>query len=462
MLGITILPEYIQSEGPEALLDNLLKRMPLTAVSTSPYVMEECPPEQGGEREPPADSDKGLARLLDRPLWGKREVWVNATPSFEPNLDLYRGLRYQPLAPTGLTRREGPVIDRFIEAAHERGIKVYFQIQAAIPPGYRVQFGGPVEEDMPRLPDGSITSRRLDKNGSLASPHILAYGEALIRDLLGRYPDINGIRCDWPEYPPYFLETVFLDFGDHAKALAEEKGFDFERMRQNVGALYKQLTEQLDDQLLQTYLESPDSILEQWSHCQEWLEFKTVLVSNLLARFRKAIDEAGGPNKELFPSAFPPPWNRLSGFDYTQVSKVANAISCKYYTMHWPMMLRNYSDSLTGKNTGLSKSLLAACLAKGFDAVSPVPTSSEEFHYPEPTERHPVDLESLTRRQQEVESYVQDTPIWPIAHSYGPVEDFKQRAAAVLSVSKNRLWINRYAYLNDKKLDALGELFGDS
>ena len=68
MLGITILPEYIQSEGPEALLDRLLEKLPLTAVSTSPYVMEECLPERGGEREPPADSDKGLARLLERPL----------------------------------------------------------------------------------------------------------------------------------------------------------------------------------------------------------------------------------------------------------------------------------------------------------------------------------------------------------------------------------------------------------
>lgn len=116
MLGITILPEYIQSEGPEALLDRLLEKLPLSAVSTSPYVMEECPPEQGGEREPPADSNKGLARLLERPLWGKNEVWVSATPSFQPNLELYKGLRYQPLKPTELTHREGPVIDRFIEA----------------------------------------------------------------------------------------------------------------------------------------------------------------------------------------------------------------------------------------------------------------------------------------------------------------------------------------------------------
>jgi hypothetical protein len=455
MLGITIFPEYIQSEGPEALLDNLLERMPLTAVATSPYVMEECASENGGEREPPADSDKGLARLLDRPLWGKNEVWVSATPSFEPNIDLYQGLRYQPSNPSKLTDREGPVIDRFIDAAHARGIKVYFQVQSAIPPGYRVQFGGPVEEDMPRMPDGSIATRKLDKNGSLASEEILLYGEALINDLTSRYSNIDGVRIDWPEYPPYFLETVFLDFGNQAKKFAEDKGIDFESMRRNVGALYRHLTEELNDQELQAYLDSPEAILEKWSDCAEWLDFKTLLVTNLLRRFKTAV----GEGKELFPSAFPPPWNRLSGFNYSQASEIVDAISCKYYTMHWPMMLRNYADSLTEKNANLSKSLLAACLAKAFDAYSPIPASSDDFEYPQPEENHQVDLESLAKRQTTVQNLVGDTPVWALGHAYGPVEDFRKRAEAVLAASKNRLWINRYAYLGDAKLEALGSLF---
>ena len=93
MLGITVLPEYIQSEGVEPLLDNLMNRAPVSAVSISPYIMRECPADQGGHREPPADADKGLTRLLERPLWGKKEVWIKTAPSFEPNLELYQGLR---------------------------------------------------------------------------------------------------------------------------------------------------------------------------------------------------------------------------------------------------------------------------------------------------------------------------------------------------------------------------------
>ena len=455
MLGITILPEYIQSEGPEPLLDRLLERLPLTAVSTSPYLMEECAPENGGEREPPADSDKGLARLLERPLWGKSEVWVSTTPSFEPNLELYKGLRYQPQKTTELTHREGPIIDRFISAAHARGVKVYFQIQAAIPPGLRVQFGGPVDDDRARLPDGSIPTKRLDKNGSLASPHIVDYGEALIRDLMTQYPDIDGIRCDWPEYPPYFLESTFLDFGDHAKVFAESRGIDFESMRESVGSLYTFLTEQLDQTAMKGFLSSPESFFDQWPGIKPWLELKTALVSNILTRFKSAV----GENKTLFPSAFPPPWNHLSGFNYAEAARTVDAISCKFYTMHWPMMLRNYADSLTEKNPQLSKTLLAECLVKGFDAYSPTPANSDEFEYPQPNENHPVDLDSFTRRQTQVESWAGDTPVWPIAHAYGPVDDFQKRAASVLAVSKNRLWINRYAYMSDEKLEALAQVF---
>tara|TARA_B100001123_G_C15342610_1_gene1035623 strand:+ start:6427 stop:7797 length:1371 start_codon:yes stop_codon:yes gene_type:complete len=455
MLGITIFPEYIQSEGPEALLDNLLAKMPLTAVSTSPYVMEECPAELGGEREPPADSDKGLARLLNRPLWDKNEVWVSATPSFEPNEELYQGLRYQPLKPSKLTQKEGPVIDRFIQACHDRNIQIFMQIQSAIPPGYRVQFGGAVEEDMPRMPDGSITPRKLDNNGSLASEEILAYGEALIKDLMKRYPTIDGIRIDWPEYPPYFLESAFLDFGDHAKGFAKIHGIDFEAMRRKVATLYTQLTEKLTDQDLQAYLDSPDSILKKWSGCAEWIDFKSLLVSNLLRRFKAAI----GDEKMLFPSSFPPPWNRLSGFNFQQASEIVDAISCKYYTMHWPMMLRNYADSLTEKNQPMNKALLAECLAKAFNAYSPIPSSSDDIEYPQPKENHPVDLTSLAERQVFVEGLAGGTPVWALGHAYGPVDDFKIRAEAVYKASSNRLWINRYGYLGNAKIEALASVF---
>ncbi|MCH7728329.1 MAG: hypothetical protein IH991_17905, partial [Planctomycetes bacterium] len=196
-VGVTVMPEYLQSEGIEAVLDNLTRRARVNAVATSPYVMVEAD-ESTGNREPPIDAGAGAVRLLDRPLWGKRELWVRTAPSFSPDRKLYEGLRYQPPEPGDLTRSKGRIITEFIDAAKDRGLQVYLQVQAAIPPGYRVQFGGPTEEDTPCLPDGRIPAKRVDKNGSLASPHIRAYGNALIRDLCRQYSDLDGIRFDWP------------------------------------------------------------------------------------------------------------------------------------------------------------------------------------------------------------------------------------------------------------------------
>ena len=77
-VGLTILPEYIQAEGIDGIL-NSLKRAGATAVSTSPYVMEPATAETGS-REPPGDAEKGAVRLLDRPLWGQDALHVRTEP----------------------------------------------------------------------------------------------------------------------------------------------------------------------------------------------------------------------------------------------------------------------------------------------------------------------------------------------------------------------------------------------
>ena len=65
--------------------------------------------------------------------------------------------------------------------------------EAAIPPGYRVQFGGPVEEDRPRLPDGTSPKLRVDNNGSLAVLTSRLCQGSDSRDLAQAYP--TSMRC---------------------------------------------------------------------------------------------------------------------------------------------------------------------------------------------------------------------------------------------------------------------------
>src|SRR5262245_30131812 len=255
LVGVTVLPEFLQVEGVDAVLDNLIMKAGANAVTTSPYVME-IADERTGVREPPDDAGAGAVRLLDRPLWGKRELFVRTAPSFVPQSQRYRGLRYQPADATDLTRRDRHVVHNLIRAAQSRHLKVYLQIQAAIPPGYRVQFGGPTDDDRPRLPDGRLPPRRLAKNGSLASRNIIEYTHALIRDLCWAYPDIDGIRFDWPEFPPYLLDDLFLDFSEPAKQAAGRLGFDFKQMQRGSLALYHKLHGGLTDNDLAAWLDA--------------------------------------------------------------------------------------------------------------------------------------------------------------------------------------------------------------
>ena len=464
LLGVTVLPEYIQSEGVAGVLDNLT-RIGANAVATSPYLMEEAGPETG-QREPPADANAGNVRLLDRPLFGKREVYVKTAPSFEPNLALYAGLRYQPSQPTDLTHREGHLLREFIPAAKARGIRVYFQVQAAIPPGYRVQFGGPVDSDRALLPDGRIPPRRLAKNGSLASPHILGYEHALIRDLVQQYPDLDGLRIDWPEYPPYFLDSAFLDFSYHAEKAAERLGFPFDRMRHDVGTLYEKLHGGLTDPDLEPWSADSDGgryhmlrLLSDYPGFPASIRFKAALVEELIAGIRRAMDEAGGRSMELLPNAFPPPWTIVSGMDFRRVARHSTAISCKLYTMHWPMMLRFYGDQILKANPGLSSARLARALVRMLDIADDEGLATvEDYSYPPPDRPHPVGPRAQARKIRQAQRDAGETPVYVLAHGYGPLEDFRKRLEVAKEAGDHGYWVNRYGYLSDDKLDAIKEV----
>lgn len=463
-VGITVMPEYFQSESINGVLDRLERLTGVTAVTTSPYVMA-LANRKTGFREPPIDAGAGKVRLLDRNLWGKRELWARTAPSFRPNLDLYKGLRYQPPAANKLTQEQGLLVGEFIRNAQSRGLKVYLQVQAAIPPGYRVQFGQPEPDDCPRLPDGSIPKHRLSSNGSLASPHIRDYTLTLLRDLCLQYPSVDGLRLDWPEYPPYLLDSIFLDFGEHARRQAQRMGLDFNRMRIAATALYHHLHGKLTDENLSIFAEANNlsealqRVLPEPDGIEEWIEFKARLVESLHAGFRQTMNEAGGEHMELLPNAFPPPWNVLSGLDYGRVSSYCSAILVKLYTMHWPMMLRFYGDRLSQANPGVSEQLLVKVLAHLFDTgQEPHPGRLEDFRYPSPEEPHPVGSAAQHRKITEAQLQAGSTSVYSLAHGYGPTSDFRNRLETARDASQHGFWINRYGHLSNEKLKIVGEV----
>jgi hypothetical protein len=453
-VGITVLPEFFQNEGVEAVLDNIIHRAGATAIATSPYVMAPVPEGQGS-REPPIDAGAGKVRLLDRSLWGRRELWVRTAPSFAPERSLYAGLRYAPATPDALSEAEGGVVTAAIQAARERGLEVHLQVQAAIPPGYRVQFGGPEIEDRPLLPDGSAPAVRVDNNGSIASPHILAYTQALIRNLIGAYPDIDVLRLDWPEYPPYSLDALFFDFSPHAVAAMDRLGFDPERIRRDVDALRGVVLVgeiRFDGYGAVRFLQRHPGVLD-------WVRVKAAIVTRFIGACAETLREGSGGRIGLMPQAFPPPWTLASGFDYRAVAALGvTGIGVKLYTMHWPMILRAYADPILHLQPELDAGRLAGELSALLDlGDEPRPIAFEDVRYPEPDEPHPAGREAQIRKIRWAQAEAGVTPVHAFAHGYGPLEDVRTRVALAFAAADGRLWVNRYGYLSDAKLDAIGE-----
>ena len=456
-LGITVLADFILNEGVEGVLDNIVQRAGATAVALNPTVT--APTQEGvGSFQPPSDAGSS-PRLFDRPLWGKRALWVGGAPSYRPNAAYYQDTPYSPRKANDLTDKHGAIIKQFIDAALARGLKVYFQTGATSVPGLR-------DQDKPLLPNGRQPVR-MAETGSLASPAIRSYIRAYVRDLCEQYPQITGFRPDWPEYPCYKLDEAFQDFSPHVADWSARHGFDFKRIRTEVGALYDHLHGSLTNRDLED-LAGPDrgkvtqlTLLRRHPAVLEWLQLKTALSLDLLACWRASITEVGGPEKELSANAFMTPFTLLTGFDFSGAAAYCDAVSPKLYTMHWSAIVEFWGRDLLAHNPGLDETLVVRALAHLFDLGDEITAERlSDYGYPEPHEPHPIPVDCQARKIAQVCAEAAGrTLVIPLVHGYGPHEDFCRRFQVVAGSPADGVWINRYGYLSDDKLDAVGQLW---
>lgn len=470
-LGVTVTPPYIQSEGVEAVLDGLAEAG-VNAVATSPGVsepIEELPGvddagsgTEEARREPPIDAGAGSVRVIERKLFGKAEVLLRFAPSYEPDLSIYEGLKYQPKMPDDLTAREGKIIRQFFDGAHARGMQVYFQVSA-------VQLYGLQDDDRPRLPNGQPPRSRMVNSAALASDEVRAFVCAQMKDLVGAYPDVDGFRHDWPEHPPYKLGDAFLDFGPHAERAAREMGFDFEKMRRSAGNLYERL-----HRLSNTDLERARDLQALAFHIAralawdpgltEALRFKAALTVRYVRELRDALhSRPAGRRMKLSPNAFPPPFSLLSGMDFGGVAELADSICMKLYTMHWPLIVYFYASELLEQNPGLDERLLARTLSRLFDIEDDeLGESLSDYAYPPPERPHRAGRRAQARKIEEAMALCGDeADLLPIVHGYGPDDDFEARLRTVWDTPASGLWINRYCYLGPSKLERIESIAVD-
>ena len=452
-LGMTIMPEYAQCEGVDGVLRNAIDIAGAGSVTTVPSVME--PASSGGVREPPADGGPGERRLLDRKLWGHRALNVNTAPSFTPNGALYVDSAYGPPEANELTRREGHVVAELLRACRDRGVQTWLQVMAASPPGVRVQVGGPRDEDLAAGPVGNDDTVRVDRNGSLASPGLRGFMRALIADLAATYPEADGFKFDWPEYPPYEFRTLFFDFNPHASEIAARHGIDFAALRAGMAALVRKfptLVELGGADALRRLVEDRGlvALLRDTPLLAEHFRLRALLVQDYAAFLTGCTRRAG---KKVFLQGFPPPWNFLSGFDFAALDGVADAIGMKLYTMHWPMIERNYVMRLADAGIGSVETI--APLVQAALGTRSLPLPFETLQYPEPDDWHPADDESMADKIRAAGGEVTRAEFWAIAHGYGPLEDVRRRLRVAMTAG--RVNMNRYGYLDDRKLKMIGE-----
>ena len=133
--------------------------------------------------------------------------------------------------------------------------------------------------------------------------------------------------------------------------------------------------------------------------------------------------------------------------------------------MHWTVIVEFWGRVLLDRNPGLDEEQLVKALARLFDlgARADGRESLAAYHYPEPDEPHPVSAAAQSRKIELALAQAQvgggDMAITPIVHGYGPHDDFLRRFRVVADSRANGVWINRYGYLSDEKLDGGGEIW---
>ena len=454
-LGVTVMPEYFQTEGIDAVLDRLQGRLTANAVTTSPYAATPSTP-GAGFREPPEDAGQGKARLLDRPLWGRSELWMETAPSFSPTADYYRESLYQPDPATDLTREAGHMVGDFLSAARERNMTTYLQVMAAIPPGYRVQFGQPRDEDQPLLPNGKPVPDRVDRNSSLAAGNTRAYMDGLIRDLCMAYPQCDGLKFDWPEYPPYHFLSLLADYNPQVAPYADEIGIDLARLRH---AMANECPSQVVREGIMADA-GPREIMDRLNTANAALadhfRLRRHLVQSYVRFLADRVRTHSNGRMKVFVQGFPPPWNLLSGFDPEMLAPLVDELAIKFYTMHWPMMGKNY-HRFAPSMVGLPAAQLVGYVGRHFFDIAAADGEDVPLDYPDPTSDHMVSEAAIARKV----AVFGHPGVVGISHGYGPVADVVRRFEAVRRATDGRVEINRYAYLDDEKIDALAGHIGN-
>ena len=108
----------------------------------------------------------------------------------------------------------------------------------------------------------------------------------------------------------------------------------------------------------------------------------------------------------------------------------------------------------------LNERLLITALSNLFDFEDgPRGTRLDDYLYPPPDTPHRAGQQAQRRKIKQAQLEAgSDASLYPVVHGYGPLDDFESRLHIAWDAGTPGIWINRYCYLGEEKIQAIGRL----
>lgn len=450
-LGVFVNPMDVQSEGISPVLD-ALEDVGVTAIATTPLL---AVLDSNGHRIPELHID-GHARLLARPIWGKREFSCRMVRAFDTDASLYSETPYRPGSGPVPADLDRDIPFRLVEEAQKRGLAAYIQVTPFVPPAVRM-------EDQPVYIDGSRPQPpQVAMSACPNSPAARNYAHALVAETVAHFPTIDGLFMDWVEFGAYRLEDNFTCFCPACQRAAEAAGEDWEDLKQGVMAAWKALHGLSADQLRSAEARSlgghgVEVLARDWPALLRLSGLKSRAVTSFYQEARQRLDAAGRSNVRIAARGWAPPWNVSSGLDYSALSSICDELTPKLFTFDFSALPRWYGETLKRWNPELGEGELLSAILACLDLPDGI--GNREFaHYtiPAPDDPHPASLESHARRvAQMIGQASRKTAVRPFAHAYLPEPQWGPMVAMIRDSAADGMWVQMYGYLSDAKLKIL-------
>jgi hypothetical protein len=437
--------EALVNEGIAGVIEKLVELAAASSVTINPHAFQETG-DPSDRRLPPLDVD-GSSRLLERPLWGKNELYGTFALPFELDESLFDRSPYRP--DSDPQRKD--IASETVPVARKAGLEAALSCSPFRIPDV-------AEVDAPRDFEGNPVSPTISLHACPNNPRCYDYAQGIILNLAQHY-EPDSLVCDWIEYTNYFFTDNLICFCEHCRKQADEWGYNFESMRQAVAELYNWIRNARPYDVLpiggwhQTWAMMSPRI-------DELFRFKARTVVETATRLRAALDRLGFESLLLRFPGFAYPMSVGTGLDYASLSRLGNTIipQSKMYRFHWGLMVGWYAHALTKLNAnGVAPTDWLPMVVSMMEIHDDAEQSLERFVMPPPTERGPVTLATELAKSRRFAAEAGHAAREIRVHAYGPLEVFRERLSNAMKSGLTGFDIQRYGYCSDEKLRAIGE-----